>query len=73
MASTGETRKQIREEWDLPLLKAWYSHCADHPPVHILVAAYMGIKPKSKAANPDRLEGEDAIAFLMSNPALAQR
>jgi hypothetical protein len=72
MASTGETRQKIRDEWDLPLLKAWYGYCADHPPVHILVAAYMGIKPKSKP-DPDRLEGEEAIAFLMSNPALAHR
>lgn len=72
MASTGETRRQIREEWDLPLLKAWYEHCADHPPVHILVAAYMGIKPKGRK-DPDRLEGDEAAAFLMSNPALAHR
>lgn len=72
MASTGQSRQQLRADFDLPLLRAWYAYTADHPPVHILVAAYMGIKPKSKP-DPARLEGEDAIAFLMSNPAFAHR
>lgn len=46
MAATGQGWEQIREEWDLPRLEAWNKYCTEHPPVHLLVAAYLGYKAK---------------------------
>lgn len=36
----------------LPEANELCAYWRDHPPVHILVAAYLGIKPKSTASPP---------------------
>jgi len=46
--------------WDLADLQGYW---VDHPPVHVMVAAYLGIKPVTKEkANPAKLR-ELASAF----------
>lgn len=47
MAYTGMTWDQVLDDLDLIRLKAINTYWADHPPTHILVANYLGIKPKT--------------------------
>lgn len=37
---------QIEQEWDFPFLDGWNKYSRSHPPLHIMVAAYLGIKPE---------------------------
>jgi len=46
MVSTGQTRAQIAAEWDLSDVEAFNDYSRSHPPLHIMVAAYFGIKPE---------------------------
>ena len=46
----------------LPRLYALNEYWVDHPPVHIMVAAYLGIKPKAKIDN----QSGDMLAELLS-------
>ncbi len=48
-ACTGWSWDTVVNELDLPRLQALNSYWDSHPPVHILVAAYMGIKPKQSS------------------------
>lgn len=60
--STGWSLRQVRDLslFDLRDLQAYW---ADHPPVHVMVAAYLGIKPVTKdKATPAKLR-ELAGAF----------
>lgn len=50
-ACTGWTWDTVLSELDLPRLAALNLYWESHPPVHILIAAYMGVKPK-QAINP---------------------
>jgi capsule polysaccharide modification protein KpsS len=47
-ACTGWTPKQIDEETTLNDIVALNKYYESHPPVHTMVAAYLGIKPKEK-------------------------
>jgi lambda repressor-like predicted transcriptional regulator len=49
MACTGQTWRQIGRDWDLPRLTAWNAYSRKHPPLHLMIAAYLGVegdKPK---------------------------
>jgi hypothetical protein len=48
VASTGWTWDYVSEHVDLPRLNAMNEYWAQFPPVHIMVAGYMGYKPKEK-------------------------
>lgn len=53
---------------DLPRLNALYAYWADHPPIHLLVAAYFGIKPKDKSSKNDTFTDiENAAEFIPVN------
>jgi hypothetical protein len=41
------TWDQVLDELDLPRLQAINTYWAAHPPTHILIATYLGIKPKT--------------------------
>lgn len=44
----------MRDEFDLKGLRALYGYWNEHPPVHELVGAYMGVKskkPKTKTSS----------------------
>jgi hypothetical protein len=62
----------VREDWDLPRVNAWFEFTADHPPLHAMVAAYLGIKPHQAPAG-ERLEGDAAAQFLMSMPGFVHK
>lgn len=54
---------------DIPRLLAMNSYWAKHPPVHLLVAAYMGFKPEpknlpSKAASEQNNTERDLQDFM---------
>lgn len=61
MVCTGQTWEEIGQQWDLPRLEAWNVYNRDHPPLHIMVAAYLGVKPK-KPRGDDRKN--DLMGFL---------
>lgn len=64
MAITGMTWNQVLDELDLIRLAAINMYWADHPPVHILIASYLGVKPKPKAkAMNSQSMGELASQF----------
>lgn len=68
MACTGQGWEQIRNEWDIPRLMAWNRYAADHPPLHLMVAAYLGIKPKSQSTK----SAEDLVTELAQGGIQAQ-
>lgn len=57
MASTGWTWDYISEHVDLPRLAALNDYWSAHPPVHVLVAAYLGVgeQPKPEQQNYSEL------------------
>lgn len=48
MACTGWDWDTVVWETDLPRLQALNQYWADNPPLHKMVAAYLGIEPASK-------------------------
>lgn len=49
MASTGMSWDAVLTELDLPRLQALNSYWRSHPPLHIMVAAHLGIKPQPQS------------------------
>lgn len=45
---TGLSWDTVLEEFDLPRVHVMNEYWQSHPPVHLMVAAYFGIKPKPK-------------------------
>lgn len=56
VACTGWTWDYVAEHIDLPRLKALNLYWADNPPLHRMVAAYLGIEPVGQEENTDSLE-----------------
>lgn len=52
VASTGCTPAQAWSDWDLPSLLAQLRYWRRHPPVHLLVAAYLDYKPRGGSGAP---------------------
>lgn len=48
VASTGMPWDRVEDELDIPRLAAMNEHWRKHPPVHIMVAAYLGYEPKAQ-------------------------
>ena len=46
--STGMTIEQVRSEFDIPRIEALNKYHAKYPPLHIMVAAYLGIGGKEE-------------------------
>lgn len=61
--ATGWTWDTI-DNLSLPQVEELYAYWAKHPPTHILVAAYMGIKPKGETRRPTEQDLSEFIAFL---------
>lgn len=53
--STGWTLDQVQEQFDLPLLKAMINYWKGKPPIHVMIASYLGIENKSHSnfENPE--------------------
>lgn len=58
IACTGLDWDTIGETFDLPRLAAMNAYWKDRPPVHLMVAAYLGIKPASQSSEdaPDLMQ-----------------
>lgn len=52
-AATGWTWDYISEHVDLPRLAALNDYWSVHPPVHVMVAAYLGIGAETKPKEQD--------------------
>ena len=54
--STGWTFDQVAEQFDLPRLKAMIAYWKHKPPVHVMIASYLGIdgKPIQKFDDPEQ-------------------
>lgn len=55
----------MRNHLDLPALRALQDEWRQHPPVHHLVAAYLGHKPPVQAGTPEHDEGLRQMLALM--------
>lgn len=54
---------------DLPRLEAMNTYWRNHPPLHLMVASFLGIKPEPKSAaggQPD--DQPDLVALLAQFP-----
>lgn len=60
-ASTGWTWDYVAENLDLPRIGYLNDYWREHPPVHILVASYMGIK----SSKSQQSEEDEAAALSM--------
>lgn len=85
VACTGWTWDTVLTELDLPRLNALNLYWDSHPPTHILIAAYMGVKPKQAAVSNqtnqdssldslgDQLVMGEAPVFLTPEQYMAKR
>lgn len=66
--STGWTWDQVRNELDVPRLKALNAYWKKQPPVHLLVAAYLGYSPaeESGEVSPDK-QALELMSMFPSN------
>jgi hypothetical protein len=62
---TGWTWDYIAEHVDIPRLESLNRYLAAHPPLHMMVAAYLGIKPKPPT--PEHAESDYTDLFGMFN------
>lgn len=75
VASTGLPWDQILDEWDLPRLDAMTRYWNDHPPVHVMVAAYLGVKPSNQSKQPSKSNPQESLQQLagMGVPVTGER
>lgn len=60
LSSTGAGWREIEDEWDFPRAERWIDYCSVHPPLQMMIAAYLGFnKPK-----PIRVTKENFGAFM---------
>ena len=62
--STGLNYDEVRTKFDLPRLKAMNKYWESFPPVHVMVAGYLGIKPSEKA--PELSNDEQLIQLMQA-------
>ena len=58
VACTGWTWDYIAENVDLPRLESLNRYWDQFPPLHVMVASYLGLKPKPKV-KPGQSSGQD--------------
>ncbi len=66
--TTGMSIEQVREQFDIPRLKAFNSYTEKYPPQHLLIASYFGF-PKEKAKQAD----DATLAGMMAEFQQVQR
>lgn len=55
IANTGWTWDYVEEQLDIPRLAALNAYWRNHPPVHYLLAAFVGFKPpRERTVNSDQ-------------------
>jgi hypothetical protein len=65
--STGWTWREVETELDLPTLAALSTYWRAHPPVHLMVAAYLGLGEKPKA--PEMVDNGLSLFDVMPRAA----
>jgi hypothetical protein len=48
---TGWTYEYVRDEFDMTGLRRLFDYWGEHPPVHEMVASYLGVKSTKKKAS----------------------
>ena len=66
IACTGWTWDYVAEHLDLPRLKALNLYWADNPPLHRMVASFLGIEP-TPSAPQQSASLEEAAEFIPAN------
>lgn len=70
MTITGWSWEYIDEYMTLPRLSGMMEYWNEHPPLHILLAAFMGVKPSRRGRpsvsnqNPDQIMADFAAAGM---------
>jgi hypothetical protein len=67
VASTGCTPAQAWSEWDLPSLVTQLRYWRRHPPVHLLVAAYLDYKPAAQGGPGGGGMSDATVQALMAS------
>jgi hypothetical protein len=62
ISSTGHGWREIEDEWDFPRLERWLAYCEKHPPLQMMVQAYLGCNPKDDG--PMRVTEENFDQFI---------
>ena len=63
IACTGQSPVMLRRDWDMVMVGHMTDYWRNHPPVHILVAGYMGYKPTQEVTDaPDLASNLVAMA-----------
>ena len=65
-ASTGWTWEYVAADIDLVRLGHLSEYWKQHPPTHVLVAAYMGVGEKSAPSDPNGPPGQQDFSALLS-------
>jgi hypothetical protein len=65
VASTGWTWDYVRDELDIPRLTALTEYWQQHPPLHLVVAAALGVKTGVEVEKP-KPPDDAALAELMA-------
>ncbi len=55
---TGWTWEYIDEQMTLPRLYGLSDYWRDHPPLHILIGAFLGVKPAGKPKTTEQQESD---------------
>lgn len=72
-SSFGWTDPDI-DETTLPALEErYFPYLTDHPPVHLLVAAYLGVKPTRAAGRPHNPAPPSDVAELLQHGFAAKQ
>jgi hypothetical protein len=58
--------ESIRDQFDLPRLKAFNTYTEQYPPQHILIAAYFGYGTKKKEV--EQLDGNELVELMAAFP-----
>lgn len=72
VASTGCTPAQAWNDWDLPSLVAQQRYWRKHPPVHLLVAAYLDYKPTAAAGAATKANDAAVQALMAMAPPMPE-
>lgn len=68
VACTGWTWDYVEQELDVPRLTALTTYWRNNPPLHVMVAAYLGIKPKATPKENDPAEIDAFVSALKFVP-----
>ena len=68
--STGMTWEDVREQFDIPRVKAMQEYWATFPPAHVAIAHYLGYgkKTEEKARPPSDAELAELLAMIPEVP-----